>query len=424
MDNNGYTPSPLDTSRVQIDGEVRSAIDELSRNVHDLWAQQRMAEGWVYGPLRDQLAKTHPGLVPYDELSDSERAYDQNIATQTVLALRALGYDVKRGAGAPPAEVDAAQFKRAAEDAAARVQRALGPADAEAVRLRNRYRGLAWWCSILGTLAVLLAIAQLFVSERHHGLLMTLFVLEGISALVVGVGVIYGIRSGAHHGWLLERHKSERLRALHALSLIALFEGKFDSPALDARIEEVSRAGKHNMEEWLRRDVAVEQSVSMPAPIAPLGPLDDFRAMYMAIRLAPQSEYLVQAEAQHERLDRKTRRIPPILFFASVACVLVHVALHPFHTETAGEIAHVMLLLAAMLPVIASGLRTYREAVQFSRNASRFAAKAVALRVVREQLVRATTHHEVADLARRGEDLLESEHREWLRLMMDAEWFA
>jgi hypothetical protein len=423
MDNNGYTPSPLDTSRVQIDGELESAIDELSRNVHDLWAKQRMEEGWVYGPMRDQIAKTHPGLVPYDQLSESERAYDQNIATQTVLALRALGYDVKRGAHPPASAADAAQFKRVAEDVEARVNGALAPADAKAVRLRDLYRDLAWWCSILGTLAVLLAIAQMFVSERHHGLLMTLFVLEGLSALAVGIGVIYGINVGAHHGWLLERYKSEQLRALHALSLIAMFEGKFDPKALETRIDQVNKATKHHLEEWLGREVE-ETGVATPAPIAPPGPLKEFRDMYIAIRLAPQSEYLVSAEARHERLDRKTRRIPPILFFASVACVIVHVLLHPFDNHAAEEIAHVMLLLAAMLPVIASGLRTYREAAQFSRNASRFAAKAVALRVMREQLLRATTHHEAAEVARRAEDLLESEHREWLRLMIDAEWFA
>jgi hypothetical protein len=98
--------------------------------------------------------------------------------------------------------------------------------------------------------------------------------------------------------------------------------------------------------------------------------------------------------------------------------------LHLSHSEAAEEIGHVLLVLAAMLPVIASGLRTYREAVQFGRNASRFAAKAVALDVMREQLQRASSHHDVAELARRAEEHLEAEHREWLRLMIDAEWFA
>lgn len=31
-------------------------------------AAGRLAEGWKYGPERNDILRTHPGLVPYEEL--------------------------------------------------------------------------------------------------------------------------------------------------------------------------------------------------------------------------------------------------------------------------------------------------------------------------------------------------------------------
>src|SRR4051812_9107415 len=70
MDNNGYTPEPLDTSRVEIDGDLGRAIDQLSRNVHDLWAKQRMAEG-VRHETGMRLGNLIAGRSPAQPLSPS-----------------------------------------------------------------------------------------------------------------------------------------------------------------------------------------------------------------------------------------------------------------------------------------------------------------------------------------------------------------
>jgi hypothetical protein len=51
-----------------------------------------MAEGWTYGPERDDQTKKHPCLVPYDELPDSEKVYDRKAAMETLKAIAALGY--------------------------------------------------------------------------------------------------------------------------------------------------------------------------------------------------------------------------------------------------------------------------------------------------------------------------------------------
>lgn len=46
---------------------------------HDQWMDQKRADGWVYGETRDDDKKTHPSLVPYGELPDSEQKKDRLI---------------------------------------------------------------------------------------------------------------------------------------------------------------------------------------------------------------------------------------------------------------------------------------------------------------------------------------------------------
>ena len=43
---------------------------------HESWASEKLANGWVYGPLKDPIAKTHPCLVPFNELPQEQQAKD------------------------------------------------------------------------------------------------------------------------------------------------------------------------------------------------------------------------------------------------------------------------------------------------------------------------------------------------------------
>ena len=89
-----YNPTPIDTSRVILSPQVRELIETLARNTHDVWARQRLSEGWRYGPERDDTQLTHPGLVPYEDLSEPEKEYDRYTATETLKLILALGYSL------------------------------------------------------------------------------------------------------------------------------------------------------------------------------------------------------------------------------------------------------------------------------------------------------------------------------------------
>ena len=93
---NDYEPRPIDTSRVKLSGDILQLTELLARNAHDIWARQRLAEGWRLGPRRDDAKKEHPSLVPYEELSESEKEYDRSAALETLKAIIAMGYRVEK----------------------------------------------------------------------------------------------------------------------------------------------------------------------------------------------------------------------------------------------------------------------------------------------------------------------------------------
>lgn len=91
-----YTPNPVDTHHIQLDDSLTLLMERLAENAHDIWAQKRINEGWQWGENRDDQKKKHPCLVPYDDLPESEKAYDREMAMQVLKMIIALGYEIKK----------------------------------------------------------------------------------------------------------------------------------------------------------------------------------------------------------------------------------------------------------------------------------------------------------------------------------------
>ena len=89
-----YEPNPLDLSGVSLPSELEELMEIIAKNVHENWAQQRISEGWTYGEARDDINKTTPCLVPYEELPEIEKAYDRLTAGQTLKAIVASGFSI------------------------------------------------------------------------------------------------------------------------------------------------------------------------------------------------------------------------------------------------------------------------------------------------------------------------------------------
>src|SRR5438445_3269136 len=93
-----YQPQPIALDGVEVEDCLCDLVEALARNAHDVWALQRLADGWAFGAERCDRNKTHPCLVEYDELPESEKAYDRNLVSSTVRAIIALGYTLSKNA--------------------------------------------------------------------------------------------------------------------------------------------------------------------------------------------------------------------------------------------------------------------------------------------------------------------------------------
>ncbi len=89
-----YKPNPIDISDVKLDESIISLAEILAKNTHDVWAEERIKEGWTYGKYRNDEKKETPCLVPYEKLPENEKNYDRNTALNALKLIVKLGYKI------------------------------------------------------------------------------------------------------------------------------------------------------------------------------------------------------------------------------------------------------------------------------------------------------------------------------------------
>lgn len=91
-----YIPNPIDTSDVVIPDELNSLQEALAKNVHEVWARERLLQGWTYGKERDDVNKHHPCLISYEDLPEEEKIYDRNTSVETLKLILKLGFKISK----------------------------------------------------------------------------------------------------------------------------------------------------------------------------------------------------------------------------------------------------------------------------------------------------------------------------------------
>ncbi len=127
-----YKPTPFDVCGVNLSRDILELTELLARNTHDRWAKLRFAEGWRQGPERSDQRKEHPGLVPYEQLSEAEKEYDRQTVLEAIKTLLAMGYAIQ-----PPMPVD-----RGSNASSARLQSELQDLEASVAQSRVTLRRL------------------------------------------------------------------------------------------------------------------------------------------------------------------------------------------------------------------------------------------------------------------------------------------
>lgn len=91
-----YVPVPVNTKDIELPEELYPLIEEMARNVHEVWSQNRINDGWRYGPVRDDEQKLHPCLVAYEDLPESEKEYDRSTSQETLKFILHAGFKITR----------------------------------------------------------------------------------------------------------------------------------------------------------------------------------------------------------------------------------------------------------------------------------------------------------------------------------------
>lgn len=71
-----WTDAPQWQRESAIVGVEKALEGAGPEELHESWTAQKVADGWVYGDVKDADKKTHPCLVPYDQLPAAQQRKD------------------------------------------------------------------------------------------------------------------------------------------------------------------------------------------------------------------------------------------------------------------------------------------------------------------------------------------------------------
>ncbi|XP_062831265.1 ryanodine receptor 2 isoform X6 [Anolis carolinensis] len=123
----GYKPAPMDLSCIKLTPSQESMVDKLAENAHNVWARDRIRQGWTYGIQQSQPAnqqkdhmllsmpssqncadiiedrdhkqdvknRRNPRLVPYTLLDDRTKKSNKDSLREAVRTLIGYGYNLE-----------------------------------------------------------------------------------------------------------------------------------------------------------------------------------------------------------------------------------------------------------------------------------------------------------------------------------------
>ncbi|XP_053238596.1 ryanodine receptor 2 isoform X17 [Podarcis raffonei] len=91
----GYKPAPMDLSCIKLTPSQEAMVDKLAENAHNVWARDRIRQGWTYGIQQDVKNRRNPRLVPYALLDDRTKKSNKDSLREAVRTLIGYGYNLE-----------------------------------------------------------------------------------------------------------------------------------------------------------------------------------------------------------------------------------------------------------------------------------------------------------------------------------------
>ncbi len=96
LEDSGYRLGPLIDWGTEHTAFTEDEVEHMSRLEHERWVAEREDEGWRYDPTRDDAARLHPDLVPWDALTDDRKDINRRLIRARPALLAAVGIQVHR----------------------------------------------------------------------------------------------------------------------------------------------------------------------------------------------------------------------------------------------------------------------------------------------------------------------------------------
>ncbi|CAN0250954.1 unnamed protein product [Lampetra fluviatilis] len=91
----GYKPAPFDLNHVKLTAGQEAMVDKLAENAHNVWARDRIRQGWTYGIQQDIKNKRNPRLIPYALLDERTKKSNKDSLREAVRTLIGCGYVIE-----------------------------------------------------------------------------------------------------------------------------------------------------------------------------------------------------------------------------------------------------------------------------------------------------------------------------------------
>jgi hypothetical protein len=301
--------------------------------------------------------------------------------------------------------------------------------DQDAIRDQRYHVFFAHTAVLSGTLAILIPLLQLtgFLPEELS------IPGETIATVLSVIAVVSGTFWAFQKRWLVERYKAESLRVLKFKALLKsdFLCGNFGAWKLwlEGEIEKIRKLEKSDIHTIIETGAVFRQTEATNVPLCNYKTVVSVAEYFRKNLIKTQIFYFQQKAHDLESSDRVIRHIPHLFFSLGVVIVAVHFIINDLVHE--GEwhfTSNILIFLGIAFPVIGMGVRTYRSSHEFARSASIFRAKEKRLLEIDVKIASILNDplaNKIQLLSHLNmcEHLLEEEHYEWLRLMVESEWF-
>lgn len=312
-------------------------------------------------------------------------------------------------------------------------------ADQEALDCQKYHRRVARAAIAAGTGAILCAITQLAIKLTFVSWISVADTFEVVAIVAASLAIALGLWAKFDRRWLARRHLAERLRMIkfRALEQLCCFDAATWRQRFEQEIDSVADledAGtiKEKIESWAT-DELIGSEFRAPDPCTPdPNLLRALTAYYFFKRVKFQADYFDRRRRDFKRQTGHWMHLSLPFFLISVGFVIAHFAFDllagRYHESTARVfegLAVWFVAMAAIIPILGLGVRAWFAAFELPRSAILFGAKHRALNQLTDQLEHdAGKAVPTLDHLAHAEHFLENEHREWLRLLSDTEWFV